>query len=110
VGGGAGGASIGALLINSDVTIVDSRVTGALGGPGGRGGQGGQARLSRRERQVVTEAGKGFPNKLIGYNLGLSPSTVATLIQRAMSRLKLNSRAQLIELSTRLARGLDEEE
>jgi DNA-binding CsgD family transcriptional regulator len=66
------------------------------------------ARLSRRERQVVTEAGKGFPNKLIAYNLGLSPSTVSTLIKRAMTKLKLHSRAQLVELSTRLARGLDD--
>jgi DNA-binding CsgD family transcriptional regulator len=61
------------------------------------------ARLSKRERQVVTEAGKGFPNKLIAYNLGLSPSSVSTLLARSMSKLGLSSRAQLVELATRLA-------
>ena len=67
-------------------------------------------RLSKRERQVVTEAGKGFPNKLIAYNLGLSPSSVSTLLARSMSKLGLDSRAQLVELATRLARAPESDE
>lgn len=59
-------------------------------------------KLSRRERQVVTEAAKGFPNKLIGYNLGISSSTVSTLLQRACSKLGIQRRAHLIELVARL--------
>ena len=67
-------------------------------------------RLSKRERQVVTEVGKGFPNKLVAYNLGLSPSSVSTLLARSMSKLGLDSRAQLIELATRLARAPESDE
>lgn len=40
-GGSPGGASIGALLVRSSVTILESEIRGDLGGAGGDGGQGG---------------------------------------------------------------------
>jgi DNA-binding CsgD family transcriptional regulator len=54
--------------------------------------------LSARERQVAWYAALGHPNKLIGYELGLAPSTVATHLQGAMSKLGVGSRAELMSL------------
>ena len=52
--------------------------------------------LTRRERQVVAAVGLGHANKLIAYELGLRPSTVATLLSRAMRKLDLSSRLELV--------------
>ncbi len=57
-----------------------------------------QAHLSRfteRERQVVSLLALGRANKAIAYELGLSMSTVATLVRRAMRRSGAESSAQL---------------
>jgi DNA-binding CsgD family transcriptional regulator len=40
----------------------------------------------------------GHPNKLIGYSLGLSVSSVATHLASAMRKLGVRSRVELIEL------------
>ena len=42
--------------------------------------------LTARERQVVGHAALGRSNKAIAYSLGLSPSTVSTLLDRARKR------------------------
>lgn len=52
--------------------------------------------LTRRERQVVGYAALGQPNKLIAYELGLSPSTVGVLLSRAARKLGARSRAELL--------------
>ena len=54
--------------------------------------------LSDRERQVVLYAALGYSNKLIGYVLGLGASTVATHLQRAMNKLRIRHRVELVEL------------
>ncbi len=41
-GGQSGGASVGVLLLNSDVEIIDCTIIGGLGGRGGDGGDGGE--------------------------------------------------------------------
>jgi DNA-binding CsgD family transcriptional regulator len=52
--------------------------------------------LSDRERQAIGFARLGHANKLIAYEMGISPSTVAVLIHRAMKKLGLRSRADLL--------------
>jgi DNA-binding CsgD family transcriptional regulator len=52
--------------------------------------------LTRRERQVVGSAVLGKSNKLIAYDLRLSPGTVAVILSRAMSKLGVPSRARLM--------------
>lgn len=52
--------------------------------------------LSERERQVVALAARGRSNKLIAYELGIAPGTVATLLVRASRKLGVSSRARLI--------------
>jgi DNA-binding NarL/FixJ family response regulator len=54
-------------------------------------------KLSPAERQVVALAALGRTNKLIAYELGVSVGTVGTLLSRAMHKLRLGSRVQLIE-------------
>jgi DNA-binding CsgD family transcriptional regulator len=53
--------------------------------------------LSEREREVVALAAIGRSNKFIAYELGLAHSTVRVLCSRAMVKLGVRSRAELIE-------------
>jgi DNA-binding CsgD family transcriptional regulator len=53
--------------------------------------------LTARERQVVYYATTHASNKLIAYELGLSPSTVGTILQNALRKLRLQSRMDLIQ-------------
>jgi DNA-binding CsgD family transcriptional regulator len=52
--------------------------------------------LTDREQEVLAFAVLGHHNKLIAYNLGISPSTVRVLIARAAGKLGAGSRAELI--------------
>lgn len=52
--------------------------------------------LTLRELQVAGFAALGHSNKLIGYEMGLSESTVATHLMRAAKKLGVRSRAGLI--------------
>ena len=58
--------------------------------------------LSSRERQVIHYAALGHSNQLIAYELGLADSTVATLLNRGLDKLGLESRFQLIQLAAAL--------
>lgn len=59
----------------------------------------GEAALSPRELQAVAFAALGHSNKLIGYEMGVSPLTVGALLHRAARKLGARSRAQLIQLA-----------
>lgn len=54
--------------------------------------------LSRNERQVAVYAALGHSGKLIAYELGLAPQTVADHLRSAMRKLRVRSRSQLIRL------------
>lgn len=60
------------------------------------------ALLSERERQVVAEVALGRSNKLIGYELGISPSTVSAHLATASRKLQVRSRLELIRAARRL--------
>ncbi len=60
-------------------------------------------RLTRRERQAVLLAATGHTDRLAAYALGVGPSTFRIHIGRAMRKLGVRSRAQLVELAQRLA-------
>lgn len=59
--------------------------------------------LSPRERVIVQLAVLGKSSKLIAYELGLAPSTVASHLSTAMRKLGVKSRVALIRLATSLA-------
>ena len=52
--------------------------------------------LTKRERQVATYAAQGHSNKMIGYELGIAPSTVAAHLKSALRRLGLRRRTDLV--------------
>lgn len=51
--------------------------------------------LTGHERSVAFYAAAGHSHKLIGYELGLSPSSVALYLRRALTKLGVRSRAEL---------------
>jgi DNA-binding NarL/FixJ family response regulator len=60
-------------------------------------------RLTRREAQVATYAAQGHTYKVIGYELGIAISTVATHLRSALNKLGLASRAELAWVHGHLA-------
>jgi DNA-binding NarL/FixJ family response regulator len=64
--------------------------------------------LSERERAIVTMVACGMPNKIIAYELGLAPSTVATHFSAALRKLGLASRIEIIRLGQRDRPGPEE--
>jgi len=61
-------------------------------------------RLSPREHAIVELAVTGAPNKQIAYALGLAPTTVATHLKRALRKLGVAHRVELVRLGM-LAQG-----
>jgi len=76
-------------------------------GPAGRGLDG----LTEREREMVTLVAHGLTNEDIATRLHLSPLTVKTHVNRAMSKLDVRDRAQLVVLAyqTGLVRAGDDD-
>lgn len=63
--------------------------------------------LTERERQVVALAASGYANKLTAYTLGLATSTVAAHLQRAIRKLGLRDRTELVARLAPLVRFRD---
>jgi DNA-binding CsgD family transcriptional regulator len=61
--------------------------------------------ITPREREVVALASRGISNKVIAYELGVTTSTVSTLISQAAAKLGLRSRAAIIHAFATLAAG-----
>jgi DNA-binding CsgD family transcriptional regulator len=61
--------------------------------------------LSEREHQVLACAAMGHTNKLIAYDLGLSPGTVGVILSRAAKKLGASSRLALIRSYRESLRG-----
>ncbi len=60
--------------------------------------------LSHRERQVLEGLVKGLPNKIIAFDLGISPRTVEIYRANVMTKMSANSLSQLVRMA--LAAGL----
>jgi DNA-binding CsgD family transcriptional regulator len=57
-----------------------------------------RAPLSQRECQVAALVALGHSNKIVSYELGLAPSTVATHLANAMTKLGVVSRVELVQV------------
>ena len=55
--------------------------------------------LTEREREVVALVGEGLSNDEIAARLFLSPATAKTHVSRAMVKLQVRDRAQLVVLA-----------
>lgn len=58
--------------------------------------------LTAREHEVVARAAMGQSNKLIAYDLGIAPSTVAGHLTKAAAKLGVQTRIELITAFARL--------
>jgi DNA-binding NarL/FixJ family response regulator len=58
-------------------------------------------RLTPREREVLVLIGRGFPNKLIARELGLSEKTVKTHVGHVLAKLAVNDRTQAAVIAVR---------
>lgn len=56
-------------------------------------------RLTKREQQVLQGLVKGQPNKVIAYDLGLSPRTVELYRANAMRKLEVRSLPEMLHLA-----------
>src|SRR5258706_7579778 len=54
--------------------------------------------LSDREQQTALLAALGHTNKLIAYDLGVSPNTAAVYLRRAAAKLGASSRVSLVQI------------
>ena len=80
--------------------------TGPTGGPRAAGGADVRAHLNaildaltEREREVLVRVGEGLSNDEIAARLVISPHTVKTHVNRAMTKLDAHDRAQLVVLA-----------
>jgi len=64
------------------------------------------AALTAREREVLDGLAKGFPNKTIGYDLGISPRTVEVHRANIMTKLGVRSLSEALRIA--FAAGLGE--
>jgi DNA-binding CsgD family transcriptional regulator len=61
--------------------------------------------LSDGEREVAVRVARGHADKLVAYELGLAPSTVATRLTSACKKLRVRSRAELVRAVRRAREG-----
>jgi DNA-binding CsgD family transcriptional regulator len=61
--------------------------------------------LTPRERDVVEHVLRGSSNKVIAYDLGIAHATVRVLVSRAMHKLGVRDRAELVARAAALVRA-----
>ena len=64
-----------------------------------------QASLTDRECELIILIGRGLPNKVIAYEMQISPNTVRAHIGNIMRKYKLCNRTQIAMILTPLVRA-----
>jgi DNA-binding NarL/FixJ family response regulator len=85
-------------------SYIDPSLSGALVVGQRRGARSGTmpiVSLSEREAEVIRLTAQGYTSKEIAQSLNLSPRTLETYKARAMAKLNLSSRAELIRYAVR---------
>ena len=91
-------------IVGDGGTYVDPSLAGTLMGGGGRRQSPAGVpvvSLSEREAEVIRLIARGHTSKEMAQTLGLSPRTLETYKARAMSKLNLHTRADLIRYALR---------
>jgi DNA-binding NarL/FixJ family response regulator len=68
---------------------------------GGSGGAPGTTPLSKREREILQKVADGSTTKQVASELGISPHTVKTHLERIFEKLGANDRAQAVAIAIR---------
>ena len=58
--------------------------------------------LSKREREILQRVADGATTKQVASDLGISPHTVKTHLERIFEKLGANDRAQAVAIAIRL--------
>jgi DNA-binding NarL/FixJ family response regulator len=64
-----------------------------------------QVSLTERECQLILLIGRGLPNKVIAYEMQISPNTVRAHIGNIMRKYKLCNRTQIAMMLTPIVRA-----
>jgi DNA-binding NarL/FixJ family response regulator len=81
-------------------TYVDPVLAGVLAGPDATARIPG---LTKREREVLRLLADGMRNEQVGLELGISPLTVRTHIEKAMAKLEADTRTQAVASALRMS-------
>ena len=81
-------------------TYVDPVLAGVLAGPDATARIPG---LTKREREVLRLLADGMRNEQVGLELGISPLTVRTHIEKAMAKLEADTRTQAVANALRMS-------
>ena len=63
----------------------------------------GDRAFTKREREVIALSSHGHANKVIAFELGITPSTVSTHLSRAAAKLGMSSRYEIMQTCVALA-------
>jgi len=81
-------------------TYIDPVLAGVIVSPEAAGNL---VRLSKRERQILRLLADGMRNEEVGRTLLIAPSTVASHVQNAMTKLEADTRTQAVASALRQA-------
>lgn len=94
-------AVVGNAVIHPQLTktfIEEVRMADASGSGGGAPGT---TPLSKREREILQKVANGSTTKQVATELGISPHTVKTHLERIFEKLGANDRAQAVAIAIR---------
>jgi DNA-binding NarL/FixJ family response regulator len=87
-------------LVAEGRTYVDPVLAGILAGPGATERIPG---ITKREREVLRLLADGMRNEQIARELGISPLTVRTHIEKAMQKLEADTRTEAVANAIRMS-------
>ena len=87
-------------IVAGGQTYVDPVLAGVLAGPDATARIPG---LTKREREVLRLLADGMRNEQVGLELGISPLTVRTHIEKAMAKLEADTRTQAVANALRMS-------
>lgn len=80
-------------------SVTRKVMEGIVSGPAGVAHRGWLNELTEREREVLSEVGRGLSNDEIAAEIHISPATARTYVSRMLTKLGARDRAQLVVIA-----------